>query len=94
MRALAGLCIWVMLTGCFTTSADFQQEAETFIVEDPGIAAALDDAAMVSAACDEPVNRDIGQTFACEAIDADGTTHAFQVEITGDTSFEVTVAQG
>lgn len=91
MRVLAGLCLCVALSGCFTTSADFQEEAESFIVDDPGIVDALG-VAMVSATCEEPVDRDVGRTFSCSAVDVDGEDHAFQVEITGETSFEVTVA--
>ena len=61
------------LAGCFTSTADFREEAETFIVEDPGIASALD-VTLVSATCAEPADQDVGTTFACTAIDESGAT--------------------
>jgi hypothetical protein len=90
MRALAALVGCLCLTSCFTTAADFQKEAESFIAEDDGIADALE-VAIASATCDEPPDREIGRTFRCQALDTDGGSHSFVVEITGDTSFEVTI---
>ncbi len=91
MRPLVALCGCLLLTSCFTTAADFRKEAESFIAEDDGIAEALG-VTMASASCEEPPDRDIGRTFRCEATDTDGGSHSFVVEITGDTSFEVTIA--
>ncbi len=90
MRALVALCGCLLLTSCFTTAADFQKEAASFIAEDEGIAEVLE-VTMASATCEEPSSRAIGTTFRCEAEDTDGGSHSFVVEITGDTSFEVTI---
>ncbi|HSL74697.1 MAG TPA: hypothetical protein VK853_09520 [Ilumatobacteraceae bacterium] len=77
--------------GCFTTTADYRQEAETFIVDDDTIAGELG-VAMVSATCDEPTDQEPGTTFACTAIDADGAEWGFAVEIRDDNRFEVSVS--
>jgi hypothetical protein len=77
--------------GCFTTTADYRQEAEDFIVADDAIAGELG-VAMVSATCDEPADQESGTTFACTAIDADGAEWGFDVEIRDGNRFGVRVS--
>jgi hypothetical protein len=79
------------LAGCFTSTADYREKAETFIVEDPGIASALD-VAMVSATCAEPTNQDVGTTFTCTAIDERGDAWGFAVEIAESNRINVSMS--
>jgi hypothetical protein len=92
--SLAGLTMG--LTGCFTTAADFRNDAETFIEENDELREALfadSDTAFETATCVEPENQDEGTTFPCTAIDTDGATWEFEIVITGSTEYEVNVAR-
>jgi len=80
------------LSGCFTTTADFREEAEQFIVEDPGIAESLG-VSMTSATCDEPPNQEAGTVFACTAIDENGGQWGFDVTIADSDSIELSVSE-
>ncbi len=80
------------LSGCFTTTADFREEAEQFIVEDPGIAESLG-VSMTSATCDEPRNQEAGTVFACTAIDENGGQWGFEVTIADSDSIELSVSE-
>ncbi len=79
------------IAGCFTSTADYRRDAETFIVEDTGIAESLG-ARMISATCDEPVDQEVDTTFSCEATDENGGTVAFEVTITESNRFVVSVS--
>jgi hypothetical protein len=84
------------LTGCFTSTADFREDAETFIESDERLrAAAFFDTAgsFVEATCDEPASRDEGETFACTATDSNGDLWEFEIVITGTTEYEVVIAR-
>lgn len=82
----------VALSGCFTTTADFREEAEQFIVEDPGVADGLG-VAITSATCDEPADQDVGTVFPCTAIDANGDQWGFDVTIVDSDSIELSVSE-
>lgn len=78
--------------GCFTSTADFREEAETYIVEE--VAAQLTDepdVSFVSATCEEPARQDPGTVFGCTAIDNDGATWTFDVTIEEDNRILVSV---
>ncbi len=79
------------LAGCFTSTADYRRDAETFIVEDAGIAESLG-ARMVSATCDEPDDQAVDTTFSCQATDENGETVTFEVTITESNRFVVSVS--
>lgn len=84
------------LTGCFTTAADFGNDAETFIVENEELRAALfaeTDTSFVRATCVDPKNQDVGTTFACTATDSDDDVWEFEIVITGSTEYEVNVSR-
>ena len=86
----------VGLAGCFTTTADFRDDAETFIEENEELRAALfadPDASFTSATCVDPPNQDEGTTFPCTAIDSTGDTWEFEIAITGSSEYEVNVAR-
>lgn len=85
-----------VLAGCFTTTADFRTDAETFIVENAELRDALfpeTDATISSATCAEPANQDEGTTFPCTAIDSNGAAWEFEIVISGSTEYEVNVAR-
>jgi hypothetical protein len=86
----------VALSGCFTTTADFGDDAEQFIVENQDLRQALFDdseTTFVEATCVDPENRDEGTTFPCTARDSDGATWEFEIEITGNAEYEVNVSR-
>lgn len=80
------------LSGCFTTTADFREEAEQFIVEDPGIAESLD-VSMTSATCEDPADQEAGTVFACTATDENGDQWGFDVTIVDSDSIELSVSE-
>lgn len=86
----------VGLSACFTTAADFGNDAETFIVENDDLREALfaDTATtFVDATCVDPENRDVGTTFPCTAHDSTDATWEFEIVITGSTEYEVNVSR-
>ena len=86
----------VGLGGCFTTTADFRADAETFIVENDGLRDAVfldSESAFVEATCTEPANQDEGTTFPCTATDSNGEVWEFEIVITGSNEYEVNVAR-
>lgn len=80
------------LTGCFTTTADFQGDAETFILENEDLASALD-TEFTEASCAEPQSQAVGSTFDCDAVDAEGRPWEFQIVITATNEYEVNVSR-
>jgi hypothetical protein len=102
MRRAAGRTIvlvaslGLLLSACFTTTADFRKDAETFIVEDDELRTALfpdSDTAFVSASCTEPADRDEGTTFPCTATDSNDDTWEFEIVITGSNEYEVNLSR-
>lgn len=85
-----------LLSACFTTTADFREDAETFIVENDELRAALfpdSDAGFVAATCTEPTDRDEGTTFPCTATDSNDATWEFEIVITGSNEYEVNLSR-
>jgi hypothetical protein len=85
--AFAGLTV---LTGCFTTSADFKSDAEDYIRDD--VAPALE-AEFTSVVCDEPPTQNVGTTFTCTATDASGGVWEFENSIDGKNQYTVDVTR-
>ncbi|HSP28730.1 MAG TPA: hypothetical protein VLN74_09295 [Ilumatobacteraceae bacterium] len=84
------------LAGCFTTSADFRNDAETFIQENDDLREALfpdSDTTFTSATCVDPENQDVGTTFPCTATDSNGDVWEFEIAITSSSEYEVNVAR-
>ncbi len=84
------------LTGCFTTTADFGNDAETFIESDQGLRDAVfpdSDSSFTVATCVDPENQDEGTTFPCTATDSTGETWEFEIVITGSNGYEVNIAR-
>jgi hypothetical protein len=84
------------LSACFTTTADFREDAETFIVDNDDLRAALfpdSDTAFVTASCTDPADQDEGTTFPCTATDSNDETWEFEIEITGSNEYEVNLSR-
>lgn len=77
-------------SGCFTSTADFREKAETFIVEEVTIPDEPD-LSFSSATCEEPTRQDPGTVFGCTAIDNEGETWTFDVTIEDDNRILVSV---
>jgi len=90
--AAATVLAAAVLTGCFTTAADFQSDAEGFILDNDELAAALD-TEFTDATCAEPQSQAVGSTFDCEAVDAEGRPWEFQIVITATDEYEVNVSR-
>jgi hypothetical protein len=92
--ALAVLAMGV--AGCFTTAADFGDDAETFIESNDELRDALfadADAGFTTATCVDPANQNEGTTFACTATDTNGEVWEFEIVITGSSEYEVSVTR-
>jgi len=84
------------LTGCFTTAADFGNDAESFILTNDDLRDALfadTDVTFETATCVEPDSQDEGTTFPCTGIDSTGATWEFEVVITGSSEYEVNLSR-
>lgn len=100
MKSVPGTALLAVLavgvTGCFTTTADFRKDAETFLVEDDDLRTALfgdSTDSFTTATCTAPPNQDEGATFPCTATDSTGATWEFEIVITGSSDYEVNVAR-
>lgn len=92
MRRLAPIVMSTAVLGfaaCSVSSSDFRDEAEDFINEDDGDFETGMGTAFDQASCEEPASTDEGTTFACTAVDEDGTTVALIARIDGENSFTV-----
>jgi hypothetical protein len=80
------------LSGCFTSTADFQNEAEKFILEDEGLAEAVE-TTFSTADCEEPVDQNVETTFTCVAVDSEGDEWEFEIVILDSDEIEVYVSR-
>jgi hypothetical protein len=80
----------VTLTGCFTSTADFKSDAETFIADQ--VAAELE-VVLKSVNCDSPLDQDVGTSFACTAITEDGGVYEFDNVIDAPGEFTVNISR-
>jgi len=93
---LALLALGAVVSGCFTSAADFQDDAETFILEDDGLEDALfadSGVTFATATCAEPQNQDVGTTFPCTGTDSEGRVWEFEIVITSKSEYEVNVSR-
>ena len=82
----------IALSGCFTSTADFQNDAEKFILEDEGLAEAVE-TTFSTADCEEPVDQNAGTTFTCVAVDSEGDEWEFEIVILDSDEYEVNVSR-
>jgi len=97
---LALVLVSAGLAGCFTTTADFADDAERFIEENEELRdtlraeGQLDSAASFeSATCIDPANQDVGTTFPCTATDSTGAVWEFEIVITDSNEYEVNLSR-
>ena len=88
----------IILTGCFTTSADYQRDAKKFILTDEDLRAQLfpaDGSAteFSSAVCEDPQSQDPGTTFTCNAQDDAGRDCVFEITIEESNGYSVNVSR-
>lgn len=77
------------LSGCFTTTADFKSDAESFIAEQVPAAVGTE---FSSVNCDTPANQETGTRFACQAIDTNGGVWEFDNVIDARNEFTVNIS--
>ena len=80
----------VMLTGCFTSTADFKSDAEAFITDKVGTELNV---VFESVNCDSPLDQEIGTQFPCTAITVDGRLYEFDNVIDEPGEFTVNIAR-
>lgn len=80
------------VAGCFTTSADYQRDAEEFILGDEDLTAALG-VGFTSATCEDPESQEVGTTFICTAVDDAGGDWEFEVEIQDANGYDINVSR-
>lgn len=78
----------VFLSSCFTTSADFKNDAEDFIDDEVAEELGVD---FVDVECVEPQTQDVGTRFECVATNAAGDEWVFDNEITAENEFTVNI---
>ena len=90
LAMLRGASIPLVIVGCSASEGDFRREAEKYLeseslAEEAGYR-------FSGATCDEPSSTNEGAEFACTAVDNEGDSWEFVVQITGDR--EITVTEG
>ena len=74
------------LAGCFTTSADFVNDAEEYIDTTVAIELGVD---FATVECVDPESQAVDTRFVCTAIDTDGGTWTFDTTISAKNEFTV-----
>ena len=87
IAVLAGL--GVAACGGDPSTGDFQSEAEDFIEDEDGELASQLQSTFTDAQCAEPESTEVGTTYTCTAVDANGAAAEFVAEIAGETSILV-----
>ncbi|MEM8619230.1 MAG: hypothetical protein AAGF73_05875 [Actinomycetota bacterium] len=81
-----------LLAGCFTSTADFQNDAESFIENDQGLSTELGGIDFVSATCEEPPNRDPDTTFECTGTTSTDEVWGFEIVILDRNEYTVSIS--
>jgi len=76
------------LAACFTSTVDYQRDAEAYI---DGTVAEAVGASFVQVECERPIDQNVGTRFECTALDDSNGTWVFDNEITAENEFEVNV---
>jgi hypothetical protein len=87
LHALTGVAA-VTLAGCFTTSADFVDDAEEYISTTVAIELGVE---FTTVECTDPQSQAVGTRFVCTAIDSDDGTWTFDTKIDAKNEFTVTL---
>jgi hypothetical protein len=86
----AAMVLAALLSACFTTSADFKDNAEEYIRS--SVAEALE-VEFTEVTCESPPSQDVGTTFTCTARDAADQVWEFENTIDGDNEYSVEVTR-
>lgn len=78
----------VAVTGCLTTTTNYQRDAETYIEK---TVSATVGATFSRVECERPTDQNIGTRFECTALDDTNGAWVFDNEITADNEFTVNV---
>lgn len=78
------------LSGCFTTAADFQDEAEQSITDAVGPELGV---TFTNVTCDQPIDQDVGTRFGCSALDEEGGVWEFDNVIDEPGEFTVNISR-
>ena len=89
-RLLCGAGSIVVLASCFTSTADFKSDAETFIVEQVSEQIGT---RLTSVNCVAPVDQKVGTRFTCQAIDDAGAIWEFDNVIDAEGEFTVNISR-
>ena len=89
-RLLCGAGSIVVLASCFTSTADFKSDAETFIVEQVSEQIGT---TLTSVNCVAPVDQNVGTRFICQAIDDAGAIWEFDNVIDAEGEFTVNISR-
>lgn len=80
----------VVLAACSASAKDFKEEGEKFLESDE--VADQVGFSFTDAVCEQPASTDEGTQYNCTAVDNEGDTWEFTIEITGEN--ELTVMDG
>jgi hypothetical protein len=89
-RLACGGCSMVFLASCFTSTADFKSDAETFIAEQVSVQLGT---TLTSVNCVAPIDQNVGTRFACQAIDDASGVWEFDNVIDAEGQFTVNISQ-
>jgi hypothetical protein len=93
VRRLVPLAPLLLLCGCFTSGADFRDDAERFIRDSEEMHAEIGVGGFESAQCDGPETKAVGTTFSCTGVDDQGRTWEFAGEIVEGDQYVLTVSR-
>ena len=83
--AVAALAV----VACSNDTGTYKDETEKFIEDENGDMAEAQQKVFSDAECEEPESTDVGTKYTCTAVDEEGTTYVFDVEIDKENSFAV-----
>lgn len=85
--ALLAAAALTALVACSASAKDFKKEGEKFLESDE----VADNVgfSFTNASCEEPPNTETGTTYTCTAVDNEGDTWEFTIEITGENELTV-----
>lgn len=89
--AATGASLVLLLGACNNNAStgDFQKQTQDFINKNDGDVEKAAQTALSDAKCDKPGSTSVGTLYSCTAVDANGGTWTFDVEITSKNGFTV-----
>lgn len=87
-RLLLVVSVVGLLAACSTTAEDYQDQTEDYLNEDGQVEDSVG-GDVTNAACEEPLDTEIGTRYTCIAEVEGLGTYSFDAEIDGESSFVV-----